>query len=142
MFVCLFDGRTKSGSLRHTTDRSKFCPQPSLGVSPSRVCGSCYFRFSCQARRGPGAKRPGTENKVHTWIKKKKKKTPAGDPQIIPLSLYARLPSVVSSCLFQTPKNADIVVVGGRNNRDLVTLWKKVPKGNRLHPAGSSASLH
>lgn len=82
----------------------------------------------------------GLKTKSTHGLKKKKKKTPAGDPQIIPLSLYARLPCVVSSCLFQTPKNADIVVVGGRNNRDLVTLWKKYLKGTDF--IQQAAQLH
>lgn len=138
---CLFDGRTESGScVTPQTDQNfvlshlwEFLPAGSVAV----VILVFHVRhIEVLERKDQGLKTKST----HGLKKRKEKKTPAGDPQIIPLSLYARLPSVVSSCLSQTPKDADIAVVGGRNNRDLVTLWKKYLKGTDF--IQQAAQLH
>lgn len=116
-----------------TQNRSEICPQSSLGVSPSRVCGGCYFGFPCHAHRleilEPKDKTKSTHRGNH--------------PQVIHRSSHCHYTLVCPLwffCLFKTVKNADIVVVGGRNNRDLVTLQKKYLRG--IHFIQQAAQLH
>lgn len=72
------------------------------------------------------------------------RRPPLGDPQIIPLSLYTSLPSLVFLLVKNNNKqtSAVIVVVGGRNNRVLVMLQKNYLRGIHLNPTGSSASVY
>lgn len=111
------------------------CPGTSLGLSHA-VCGSYFksFGYPCHAHRGPRAKRLGGKNTNQCYTLRQ---PPAGDPQSIPLSLYTSCPLSLGGSKQQT--NAVIVVVGGRNNRDLVTLQKNYLRG--IHFIQKAAQL-
>lgn len=109
-------------------------PQSSLGLSTSSVCVCCYFKsfgFLRHAHRSPRAKRQGQKEVLHMEASARRRATDFPTVTSV-LSLFFRFVQNNTQMLL-------LLLVGGRNNRDLVTLQIKYLRG--IHFIQQAAQL-